>query len=200
MKQLLAGAFVLSVLTACTAHPDTASSQAALDAQHSADRAAPSASAEHAADTPAKSPRGNLVKQIGEAAGVSPTQGGASTVTFSIEKITVDPKCTDGFSEKSAKGHYIALEMTVKTEPTYDSDEMMMFSINPYSFSVVGQDGVTETEVAATYPCVDPKDHLTSDALSPASQYKGVVMLESKSTSGLLVFRPAGSSGWEWAF
>ncbi|WP_424189221.1 hypothetical protein ACOBQX_12245 [Actinokineospora sp. G85] len=135
MKQLLAGALVLSALTACTAHPDATSSQAALDAQHSADRAAPSASAEPAADTPAKSPRGNLAKKVGEAAGVSAAQDDTSTVTFSIEKITVDPK-----------------------------------------------------------------DHLTSDALSPASQYKGVVMLESKSTSGPLVFRPAGTSGWEWAF
>ncbi|WP_181780793.1 hypothetical protein [Pseudonocardia pini] len=41
------------------------------------------------------------------------------------------------------------------------------------------------------------------DSLSPASKYRGAVVLDSANSSGTLIFRPNftdDDGGWEWAY
>ena len=149
---------------------------------------------------PGTNERGNLVKAPGETAGWGVTNDDLS-VKFVVDKITVDPKCTSQFASKSENGHLVQLDIRVETTATMPTNAG--YSMNPYSWSAIGPDGVTESSLttAATFSCLDSKAQLPVD-FSPASKYRGSIMLDTSSTTGTLIFRPAfvNAGGWEWAY
>ncbi len=68
----------------------------------------------------------------------------------------------------------------------------------------MGQDGLTESSLATgpSFGCLDRSMSLP-DSLSPASKYRGAVVLDSANSSGTLIFRPNftdDDGGWEWAY
>ena len=178
----------------CSADPPV-TSQADLDATHSSSLAPTTTTA--APSAPAKSPRGHIIKQIGQVAGQADVNG-KMMLTFTLDKVQVDAKCTDQYAEKAKRGHYIALSFTVKTTADLPADGGTVFT--QHDFDIVGADGVTESEVASYGICMKPDEYFTTDALAPSSQYRGLIVLDSKNTMGVVAFRPGGAGGWEWAF
>jgi hypothetical protein len=166
---------------------------------------APSATAVATAPTPSPfgpsetSPRGLLVKQVGQPAGFT-NPAGEITATFVLDKIAVDANCTSEFSQEPQNGHFIRLDFRVETTSAAKPEDFL--SINPFSWSIVDPDGITESSVTSgqSYSCLKSDEQLSTGPFTPASKYRGSIVLDSKNTSGILMFRPAPTVGWEWTF
>jgi len=178
-----------------------ATNQADVASMHSSGLATPGqvTSTTQAANT---SPRGMLVKKLGEPAGIIASTGAHPIVlTFTVDKIQVDPKCTGSTAEKPENGHFIAVSMTVKTTSDFAPDSFQ--SIDDTAFTIVGSDGITDAGVSSynAFECLKQSEQLPINYL-PGSQYQGTVVLDSKYASGVLVYpmRMSNAQGWEWSF
>ncbi|NMH97295.1 hypothetical protein [Pseudonocardia acidicola] len=150
-----------------------------------------------------KSERGLTIKQVGQPAGWTTADGSTQEVTFVIDKITVDPKCEASYSQKPENGHFVRVD--IRAETTTAMETNAGYAISPSEWAVVGPDGVTESSVASgpSFSCLRSSDMFPTDPLTPASKYRGSIVLDTRSTSGTLTFRPGffgGSGGWEWRF
>ena len=145
-----------------------------------------------------------LVKTIGQVAGIGTGDGSSDeSLTFTIDEIKVDAKCTEQFASKPENGHLIAVKMTIKTTAQYDPADFI--TMTGYDFSIVGPDGITESSLTtvATYSCFKEALMLDAGNMSKSSQYGGYILLDSKNAHGALLFRPSAirsEGGWEWAF
>lgn len=94
--------------------------------------------------------------------------------------------------------------MTVRTTAALAPGQAANLSISPFAFSIAGPDGITETGLAtvATMGCTSENAQLPYRDYSPSSQYAGTIVLDSRHTTGTLVFKPIlrTPTGWEWAF
>lgn len=192
-------------ITGCGANQASDNNGAALPlpsatAASAAPSATPSASA--AKSTSPTSPRGNRIKALGENAGLcADMQCSSDVLTFAVDSIAVDAQCTERFAQPPTNGHLIVVALRVSTSPELKpQDAAGLF--NPYAFSVVGPDGVTETGLvtSSTYGCLAEGQRMP-DSLAPGSQYRGTIVLDSKSASGVVQLRAGGQTGgWEWKF
>ncbi|RZS37114.1 hypothetical protein EV193_106352 [Herbihabitans rhizosphaerae] len=148
---------------------------------------------------PNSNQRGNVPKRVGEQDSLSDRQGNVAA-TFTLTKIEKDARCTNRYASKPENGHFVVLTFEVNTSQQY-SKQVTPSVLSSYEMSVLGPDGVTETNVhtAPTYGCrtgrTAPYD------LAPASKYVFEVVLDVKNTTGILQYRPIlmrGEGGWEW--
>ncbi|HCS60153.1 MAG TPA: hypothetical protein DIW46_01975 [Microbacterium sp.] len=74
-----------------------------------------------------KSPRGSLIKDIGQLAGTGiyedPNIIGSR---FVVTDIILDPDCDSGWADPPANGHYLALHINVETTPELAQSESVM--------------------------------------------------------------------------
>ncbi|GAB3577868.1 hypothetical protein GCM10027445_44290 [Amycolatopsis endophytica] len=120
-------------------------------------------------------------------------------VVFTITKITTNGRCTEQFAEKSRNGHYLFPEVSVTTSPSMDRG-LSPGVLNPVTFSVIGQDGVTETGNSLvtnrTFGCLAHGKRLPA-ALGPGQADRGTIVPDSRNATGRLVLTPYGLDGFD---
>ncbi|WP_130345696.1 hypothetical protein [Herbihabitans rhizosphaerae] len=171
--------------------PPAAPAETSADAQPGADLTT----------TPSKAlatnARGNLPKKIGEESGFSDREGG-HFATFKLTKIEKSAKCADA-SIKPSNGQFMVLTFEIATTAEFSTRSTPSL-FNPLDFSVLGLNGVADTEVATpgTYGCRAAKKLPYN--LAPSSKYVFEIVLDTKATSGAVQYRPplAADYGWEW--
>ncbi len=171
------------------------------------EEAAPSPTEEPA--DPARPPtndRGNVGLTIGQEFAITSTVTGTPVLTFAVDSIS-PAQCTPDWEEYGSdpvNGNIIAVQMRMATSPDYaQSPAAGYFTLTPYDFAFIGPDGVTvdSVDTPATYGCVDQTQQFTSNPLSPASQYRGTVVLDVPAPNGTLIYRPSPLDyGFEWEF
>lgn len=164
--------------------------------------AAPSASAS-TAPAAEKSERGNLVKQVGQGASLLGAPGGEPSVSFVINSITVDEPCTTEFATPPENGHFVILDVSVKTEPTLAESEIPQFYMGSGDWKAIAPNGTTSNANAGTgpsYSCLTEAETLPQ-VFGPAEQATGKIVLDVENPEGTLIFKtPAAISGWEWGY
>lgn len=166
---------------------------------------AATSSSEAPASGPARSARGNIIKQLGEKGGlckpdVSECTEDLLVLTFTVDSITVGIECTSGFASPPENGNYIGIALRVATSADYPSDWFTTFTAS--DFQIIGPDGLTITDVQGqAFSCLGDNG-FTYQPLGPGQQYAGTVVLDAPVTSGVLVYKPPafGGAGWEWQF
>jgi hypothetical protein len=166
--------------------------------------ATPATTTTATAPTPAKSPRGLIPRKVGEIASFTDKDTDEDVLRFAVTKITTDPKCNAPAAEyaKSEHGHLVRVDLNVETAASYRHDEHW-FRPDAMQWSIQGPDGFTESNLGtfAAYSCVS---ELLPDTLNPSSKYVMTVVLDTKNTSGVLMFQPytfgGEKGGWEWTF
>ena len=157
---------------------------------------------------PPRSPRGAIVKALGEEGGFGDeTQGGKEVITFAVDAIS-PAQCTSDWQEYGSpaeNGHLIAVSLRMATAPELAQSEMASyFTVSAYDFNFVSPDGVTHTDLGtmATYGCLQESESFTQNPLAPGSAYVGKIVLDLPAPNGILVYRPSvlGGGGWEWSF
>lgn len=168
--------------------------------------AAPTQAAPPPAAAPANpqtSPRGNLVKQVGELAGIKDATG-EYLAAFTVNDIIVDIPCTDELASAPENGHFVALDVSVETSPNMlNSDLIQQFSMSSSTFQAIGPDGTTSnagTDSAATIFCLDNSVLLPS-TIGPGEKANGLVLLDVQQPSGTLIYQDYWTdSAWEYTY
>ncbi|THJ64500.1 hypothetical protein E8P82_14795 [Arthrobacter echini] len=161
----------------------------------------PSEVATSAAPEAAKSTRGNLIKEIGEGAGI--TDEGEQVVSFVVNSIAVDVPCTGNYPSPVENGHILVLDVSVVTDPALAESISPTFYMNPYDFTEIAPNGTTSNAdlgTMATYSCL-PDAEVLPQEIGPGENVTGKLVLDVTNPTGTLVFKYAGSpSGWEWTY
>jgi hypothetical protein len=146
--------------------------------------------------------RGNIVKQVGEPAGIgrSADPGSPTVLTFTVEDLVINPECTSGFEQAPLTGNYLGIYLRVETTPDYDPKQLRTFS--EYDFALLGPDGTPIPQVLENAQvCFGADDEMSARRLGPGEQYEGWVVLDMPVRAGTLIYQPAGEpNGWEWEF
>lgn len=151
--------------------------------------------------TGAKSSRGNLVKKVGE--GASVTDKGKAVASFVVNSIKLDPTCTNQFATPADNGHFIALNVSMETDPALAESVNPQFGLAGYAWKVVAENGTTfngDVMSGASFFCLNDEERFPS-ALGPGEKATGTIILDVPTPSGVLIhqqgFMPAG---WEWEY
>lgn len=145
--------------------------------------------------------QGRLPKKLGEAASMTADDGKTQVVTFSIDKITVDPKC-DQYMTRQAGTHTLVLDIRVATQELDPAEAAQLAgTINPFSFQAV-TDGVTNPVGIGSCKATSLKQ--LPYVWASHSKYVGQIELEVPTAKGTLALVPGGlnrvGGGWEWQY
>lgn len=156
-------------------------------------------------ETEDKSARGNLIKVIGEPAGVtSEPGGGEQLLSLVVEDIEVDVTCSAEYAQPPKNGNFVAVTLDVTTggEPTFSENLYGPVSFDAQSWKVIGPNGTTLNTVASgpAYGCLSQEEQLPQ-AIGPAEKVTGKIVFDIPVTSGTLIYTlPSSNTGWEWEF
>lgn len=144
--------------------------------------------------------RGNLVKQIGQLAGIADlTQDGAITSEFTVTAIEPNFQCTSDYAEPALNGSYLAITFDVTTTPALAHSSWPEWYMGPYDLRIISADGMRENDsIGNSYSCLTAADELPR-SLGPGERARGKIVLDTAYTSGYLVVDNL-ATGWEWAY
>jgi hypothetical protein len=153
-----------------------------------------------------RSQRGNLIKEIGETAGLRETESAKAWMEFQVTGIEVGGECSGEVAEPSENGHFLTISVSAATSSEWPAEmQGMSIDFNASDFSIVGPDGLTENaghDTFAAFACL-PDSELIPAQIGPGEHVIGKVVLDTANTAGVVVYRPwygYGGGGWEWAF
>jgi len=159
--------------------------------------ATPSATA-----TAKKSPRGNVVKTVGEP-GWQNLASGEKVMSFVVKSISVDSACTSPYAQAPQNGHFIAVAVDVETTPDLAKDINKFVWFGAQSWKLIADNGTTyngSLDSGPAYGCLNDSERLPSN-IGPAEKVTGTLVLDVPVTSGTLVLEnTGGGGGWEWVF
>lgn len=164
-----------------------------------------SATAETEAAKPeiTRSTRGNIIKEVGEPAGLGLiASSDKRALSFTITDIEVDPVCTAGFNFPSENGHLVALsiEATTAPEPDFSASGMTSISFHSFQWKAIAPNGTTVNTVSS--PAADncfPQAQMIPNNLGPGEKAVGKAVLDVPNTEGTLIYS-MGGDGWEWQY
>ena len=161
-----------------------------------------SASATPAAATGSSSPRGALVKQPGETAGLT-TPAGDSLIEFTVKSIEADPSCTGRDPGVPETGSFVALDVDLEVFPGAAENYVDGNLLNPNAFRFIGTDGETfggDVATAPTFTCLPP-EALLNTQVADGERTSGTILLDLPEDSGILLLEDEMSGNkWEWSF
>lgn len=184
-------------------------------AEGSADTVAPDVEAITAAtasptpdDDATESPvsqRGNLIKEVGETAGLLDREGGEPWMEFRITDIEVDGECTGPYPDPPENGHFVIVSLAISTGSQWPEDwDDFTIDISASDWSVIGPDGLTQSnlDTFASYSCLAERDELPY-SIGRGENVVGKIVLDTSADTGILVYKPwygGGVTGWEWEY
>ncbi|MGO1458789.1 MAG: hypothetical protein ACTHWJ_02010 [Flaviflexus sp.] len=148
------------------------------------------------------SDRGNLVKTIGQPAGLADEYGNnESIVDFKVTAIEPNFQCTSSIAEPPANGNYIAITFDIQTYPALAEASWPEWHMSAYDMRIISDDGLTENDsVGNGYLCLSEAESLPT-TLGPGERAIGKIVLDSAHESGILVVSLSGGvNAWEWEF
>lgn len=174
--------------------------------------AAPAASAEPSSPAaesldplaPELSPRGNLIKQIGEPAGIIDGNG-ERLANFVINSISPDVQCTEASAEPAENGLFVAVDVSVQTSPAMAAPDALISSFDMSSslFRTISPEGISSNADPGTFAaflCLDDTALLPS-SIGPGENAQGIVLLDVEHPAGTLIFEDLYTgSAWEWTY
>jgi len=155
-------------------------------------------------DLPETNGRGNIVKAIGEDAGVGGLERGVDTAVWSVDGIETDITCTEPYQSAQPEGHLTAVDFNLSTGPDWDSYTGGYGYVSGGYFTFIDSQGVTHSELDGmpTYSCLSDRDMFNEGAIGAGQNYTGKIVLDLPDTTGTLVFTPSwdvyNTSGWEY--
>lgn len=157
----------------------------------------PAAAEEPAGDRVVVSERGNVVKAVGEPAGLTGPDG-VPAFELTVTGIAVAGSCPGrGVSVPPENGHFVVVDVLAAVAEGRGG----FMPLGAETFGVVGPDGVTEagTATTASWGCFE-MSQLLPPFVGPGERGAGKVVLDTAHTSGTLVYRPLVADWWEWEF
>ncbi|MDF7665691.1 hypothetical protein [Bifidobacterium sp. ESL0745] len=152
------------------------------------------------AQEPKKSSRGNIVKHIGEEAGIS-GKDGKDVADWTVTNIVIGPQCDGPNKENPQAGHFVELDINAVTTADFDPNKLGSLSVGePYMWKYIQKDGTQWNGMpgsTAAESCMADTEKLPS-TINKGIKAHGKVVFDLPSTDGTLVYTQGGSLGWEY--
>lgn len=148
-------------------------------------------------NSPPKSDRGNIIKQVGETAGYGVDRcGGEDCVSFVVTSIEPSAPC-DFEPLEPAKGDVIAVHLSIDTRPDVPED-MLLGIFQSHNWAVVDAEGTTHNNSSGEImpPCDTDPNGLGE--IRPGSHYEGVLNFDVPNGSKIMILDMFGNASWEW--
>lgn len=148
-----------------------------------------------------RSPRGALIKKVGEPARVLVKEGSDDwALNFTVTDIELDPVCTSPQAVPSESGHLMAISLEAATAPEPVFSQVLGYA-DFSSWKVIAANGTTVNAVTnnATSWCLAPEDRLPSN-IGPAEKVTGKIILDVPDPTGTLVLAQGTNASWEWEY
>jgi len=144
--------------------------------------------------------RGNLVKAIGQLAGVV-NEAGETLVDLTITAIEPNFVCTAEYADAPVNGQFIAITFDITTTAALAAESSPSWYMSEYDIKVIGPDGTRENDSTGNaYMCLNDGERLPSD-IGPGEHVVGKLVLDSAYPTGsLVVDSQTGGGGWEWGY
>lgn len=144
---------------------------------------------------------GNVVKQVGQLAGISlPEQGDVLVAQFAVTDIVVDVACTSEYADASANGHLVGIHLNVETTPELAQDVVGTLTFAEWGWQAYDADGKRVNDpIGNALWCMSSGDQLPSD-IGPGQSASGWIVLDLPSPTGSVVLTMGAPSGWEWQY
>ncbi|MET3203942.1 UNVERIFIED_ORG: hypothetical protein ABIB21_000718 [Arthrobacter sp. UYEF13] len=120
-----------------------------------------------------------------------------------INSIQVDLPCTNKYAQPSKNGHFVALNVSMETDPALAESVNPQFGLAGYAWKAIASNGTTfngDIMTASSFMCLNDEEKFPS-ALGPGEKATGTIVLDVPTPTGVLVhkqgFMPAG---WEWEY
>ncbi|NMM98080.1 hypothetical protein [Bifidobacterium olomucense] len=158
-------------------------------------------------EEPKTSSRGNLIKHIGDVAGISASAGSSDLIAqWTVKNIIIDAPCTpayEGASTTPSNGHFVMLDIEVETTSEFDSRYGQLALGSPAVWTYIEKDGTQwngnldgTIDNMPVYSCIPDNERLPG-TIGQGVKAEGKVMLDVPSTDGYLVYKN-GANGWEY--
>lgn len=186
---------------ASTSTPSAQASEAPSESPSAApSETSPGPSSEPAAtQEPETSIRGNLVKDVGEPAGIFNTEDRSTNVIdFTVTGIG-PTQCTEQYAQPPANGHVLAIQLEVQTQPELKDEFSGTFNAGAGSWKFIQADGTTFNGMlhGSSYGCL-PETAILPQSIGPGETASGTVLLDVPALEGTLVLSYLGEDAWEW--
>ena len=206
MKRYGALAVIALIATGCAAN-DTKAATATQTASYAAtpSEVAAAETSEQPSPTAAasKSPRGYVVKKIGEQGSLFDTTNNNKPVfTFSVDEIVPGYQCQGDYPPENKNGQFIAVKTTFTTGPDLTKlTTPPTLHLSEQDWKIIGADGVQEQGISDAFGCAPSTEQWPQDVGTNVT-VKATFVLDTRNASGIIAFTPwfANGSGWEWQF
>jgi hypothetical protein len=189
-------ALALAALVGCSSAPADVEPAALLPATTPSPEPTPSA-----APTSKTNDHGNLVKHVGDDAGI--TIDGAPVADWVVTNIAVDPTCHSRYAQKPANGHFVVLTLKVTTTAGLLNDDGTPGSVTFSEGIWSGYDthGTKFNDVLGNaYSCLTDAERLP-DQIGPGQTATGKLAFDVTSAAGSLELpQLVAPGGWEYAY
>ncbi|MDE0546342.1 hypothetical protein [Microbacterium sp. C7(2022)] len=144
--------------------------------------------------------RGNLVKEVGQLAGITLGDSDVTAAQFAVTDIVVDIDCTSEYADSAENGHLVGIHLNIETTPELAQDEIGTVSFSEWGWQAFDADDKRVNDPMGTgLWCMDASDQLPSD-IGPAQSVSGWIVLDLPTDHGAVVLTMGASNGWEWAY
>ncbi|HEX6345416.1 hypothetical protein [Umezawaea sp.] len=146
-------------------------------------------------------PQGFIAKDVGQVAGFDCANDlDTCAITFSVDKIEVNPQCHQYGAPHAAGRKTLLLHVSMTTGDLSEEGARSAPSIfNPFSLNGIADDGSVQEARPGT--CTDREERL-SDTILPHSRYSGTVEVQvAEAATAVASTYPVasnGSRGWVW--
>ncbi|WP_191090968.1 hypothetical protein [Serinicoccus hydrothermalis] len=151
---------------------------------------------------PQTNARGNLVKDVGQWAGMT-LPNGDFTAVFRVTDIEVDVGCTSQYAQPAKNGQFVALTFEVHTMPELSEDPFGQVMISAHDFAVFDEDSKRENDsVGNAYGCLNESEVLP-ESIGPGEEVRGKIVLDTGVESGSMVLNGMNmgvDGAWAWDF
>lgn len=128
---------------------------------------------------------------------------------FAVDSVTVTGTCPGRGTPEQVPSHevFVVLDVRAALEgtdpPGTDASTRgeVVVPLGAEVFRIAAPDGTVQevTSTDASWACYDAAD-LAPPFVGPGEEAAGLVVLDSESGHGAVIFAPAGEPGWEWVF
>lgn len=145
--------------------------------------------------------RGNLVKQVGQLAGLSSADDeDVIAAQFAVTDIVVDLDCTSDYAEDPENGHFVGIHLNVETTPELAQEDVSSLSFSAWGWQAFDADGKRVNDpIGNALWCMADGDQLPAD-IGPGQSVSGWVALDVPTDHGSVVLTMGADSGWEWEY
>lgn len=152
-------------------------------------------------DRQTQGPRGTLIKEVGEWAGLRDDEGQALAV-FRITQIEPGLGCTAPEAHEPVNGQFIGLHLEIETSAELgETGSRATFTLSPESFRVVDSSGRESGRLLGEAKECLVREQYLPDAIPAGRTATGIVVLDAPQDVASIIldgeaFRT--HSGWEW--